>query len=220
LDETSMNAPKKTTGRQRGGRHGPSVLVLAAGESTRFLGTKQLVEIGGKTLVEWVIDAVPSADVAETVLVLGHEAQSVERAVGNRKGVRVVVNRDYGEGMGSSIRSGILALAKDSEGAMLLLADQPLVTRPLLRRMLRAFKAGDSEGKIVAATFDGLVTPPVIFSRSYFRELAELKGDQGARSVIERHPGSLHTVRVRSGAVLADIDTRQELEVARHLLEP
>ena len=199
-------------------RPGPSAILLAAGASSRFLGTKQLARIGGRTLVERSLDAIPP-EVRETVVVLGHEATAVARAVGVRKGVTVVVNSDYRAGMGGSIRAGIEALASQTDGAMILLADQPFVTRPLLRRMLREFEAGGPRG-IVAAAQGDLVTPPAIFSRKYFGELAELRGDQGARSVIERHATDVTLVRVRSRRTLTDVDTREDLEAARGLLEP
>jgi molybdenum cofactor cytidylyltransferase len=131
-----------------------------------------------------------------------------------------VVNPDYRGGMGSSIRAGVLALGKDARGALLLLADQPFVDRSLLRRELRVFASRSPKGRIVAAACGDLVTPPVIFPRKYFRELAALEGDRGAKSVIERHAGSLSLVRVGSRAVLADVDTQEELEAARRLLQP
>jgi molybdenum cofactor cytidylyltransferase len=197
------------------GHHGPSVIILAAGGSVRFAGVKQLAEIGGRPLVEWVLEAVPRAEVRETVVVLGHAAPEIAGAIGARKGVSVVINHGYRTGLAGSIRAGVLALAKGTDGAMLLLADQPFVSRSLLRRMLRVFESGGARGKIVGATLDGTVTPPVIFSRTYFRELAGLKGDQGARSVVERHRASLSLVRVRAKAELADIDTREDLGRAR-----
>ena len=89
-------------------RSGPSAILLAAGASSRFLGTKQLAQIGGRTLVERALDAVP-AEVRETVVVVGHEAAAVATALGVRKGVTVVVNADYRAGMGGSIRAGVLA---------------------------------------------------------------------------------------------------------------
>ena len=85
--------------------------------------------------------------------------------------------------------------------------------------MLRVFEAGGARG-IVAAAQGDLVTPPAIFSRKYFGELADLRGDQGARSVIERHARDVALVRVRSRRTLTDIDTRDDLEAARELLEP
>jgi CTP:molybdopterin cytidylyltransferase MocA len=98
---------------------------------------------------------------------------------------------------------------------MLLLGDQPFITRPLLRRLVRAFEERAPTPKIVAAAHGDLVSPPVIFSREYFRELMELEGDHGARSVIARHPDSLRLVRVSSKSVLADVDTPDDLLAAR-----
>ena len=221
-----LGAPARKRGRvgkadaRPSARHLPSALVLAAGASSRFPGTKQLARIGGTTIVERVLAAIPAHELGETVVVLGHEAEAVARAAQHPRGVKFVLNRDYGAGMATSIRAGIRALASDSAGVVLLLADQPFVTRSLLRRMLKVFEEGGPGGRIVAAAHGDLVTPPVIFSREYFRELEGLRGDQGARSVIERHPGSLYLVGVRSKAVLADIDTREDLDAARRLLEP
>jgi molybdenum cofactor cytidylyltransferase len=213
---TSRSLPRRTGGT---GRRGPSAIVLAAGASSRFHGTKQLALIGGKTLVERVLDVIPAGELRETVVVLGHEAAAVSTAIGARKGVTVVVNAGYRAGMGTSISTGTLALAKGAEGAMILLADQPFVSRSLLRRMMKAFEARGSRG-IVAAAQGDVVTPPAIFSSEYFPELSELRGDQGARLVIERHPSDVSLVRVRSRKTLADIDTRDEFEAARRLLEP
>lgn len=210
----------KEAGAKPSRRRGLSALVLAAGESSRFRGTKQLAKIGEKTLVQVVLDAITKTEVADIVVVLGHESQRVQRAIEGREGVRVVVNPDYRDGMGTSIRTGMLSLAKDTDGVMLLLADQPFVTRSLMRRIIRAFEAGRREGRIVAAAHGDLVTPPVIFPRMCFGELSRLRGDKGAKSVIERHAGGLHKVQVGSKGALADIDTKKDLQAARRLLEP
>jgi molybdenum cofactor cytidylyltransferase len=198
----------------------PSVIVLAAGASSRFGGTKQLTSVGGKNLVERALDAVPAEETKETVLVLGHEAEAVAESVGSRRGVRVVVNSEFRDGMSTSIRAGVAALAKDAPAAMLVLADQPFVTRALLRRLLRVFKEDGRDEAIAAAAYGGLVAPPVIFSRGYFRELQGLQGDSGAKAVIAAHPDRVSMVRVRSKHALADIDTPQDLDEARQLLEP
>src|SRR5580704_13960978 len=112
---------KPRAGREEAGRGGPSVILLAAGASSRFLGTKQLAQIGGVTLVRRALKAVRTAEGRETIIVVGHAAAAVVKAVGASKDVVVVLNPDFGTGMGSSIRAGIQALAQDAEGAMLLL---------------------------------------------------------------------------------------------------
>jgi molybdenum cofactor cytidylyltransferase len=190
-------------------------VVLAAGASSRFFGTKQLAEIGGRSLVERVIESIPTAVVREVVVVLGHDAGAVAKAAGKNKDAKVVLNSEYRDGLSTSIRAGIRALSTDTDGAMLLLADQPFVTRALLRRMVRVFEERPQVRKIVAAAHGELVSPPVIFSREYFGELMELEGDNGAKSVIDRNKGSLRLVKVGSRAVLADVDTRDDVLAAR-----
>jgi len=214
-----MASPRPKPKRAYEGRRGPSAVLLAAGASSRFPDTKQLARIGEMTLVERALEAIPAEGVRETVVVLGHAAAEVGRVVGERAGVAVVTNPGFRSGMGSSIRTGVSALAEDTEGAMLLLADQPFVNRRLLARMLRAFESRGAKG-IVAAAQGDLVSPPAIFSRRYFGELADLRGDQGARSVIVRHPREVTLVRVRSRRTLSDVDTPSDLEAARRLLEP
>jgi molybdenum cofactor cytidylyltransferase len=169
--------------------------------------------------VQRALDAIPAAQVRGIVVVVGHEAAAVSAAVGARKGVAVVVNPDYRAGMGSSICAGILTLEEGTEAAMLLLADQPFVTRSLLTRMLRAFEAKGAKG-IVAASQGDFIGPPAIFSSKYFGELASIPGDQGARSVLERHGGDVSLVEVRSRRTLTDVDTQDDYEAARRLLEP
>jgi molybdenum cofactor cytidylyltransferase len=199
-------------------RGGPSVVVLAAGTSSRFLGTKQLADIGGKTLVQRTIDVVPQDKVKEVIVVVGHQAASVSKVLHGRTDVRIVVNKNYREGIGSSIRAGVFAVASGTRGVMLLLADQPFITRALLRRLTKAFDSESGSQRIVAAARGEVVSPPVIFSRKYFPELVALYGDHGAKFVILRHLKEVTLVRIRSPSLLADVDTQDDLLAARRLL--
>ncbi len=213
-----MTAPPSTSRRQGKARQRKlSAVILAAGVASRFSGTKQLAEIGGKALIRRVIDAIPEEEVREIVVVLGHDAASISSSL-DEKGLRIVVNRNYRDGMSSSIRAGIFALAGGSQGAMLLLADQPFITKALIRRMIKLFEAESAKARIVAIAHGDVVSPPAIFSRKYFRELAALGGDQGAKFVILRHSGEVSLVKVRSKAVFADVDTRADLAAVRRLL--
>jgi molybdenum cofactor cytidylyltransferase len=191
----------------------PSAVVLAAGTASRFHGTKQLAKIDGKTLIERVVDAVPPEGVRETVVVLGHQAPEIAESAGliGREGVRVVVNADYRRGLSTSIGKGISSLSDESDGVLLLLADQPFVSRRLLRQMLALFEEGSGAGRIVAASRGDIIGPPVIFPRRYFGELLGLEGDEGARSIIKNHMGSLVRFELKTGRPLDDIDTREEL---------
>jgi len=182
------------------------------------MGTKQLAELAGKTLIERAVETVLRAGVRDIVVVVGHQADSVAAAVQRLQRVRVLVNSDYGSGMASSIKVGIGAIGEEADGVLLVLVDQPLVTASLLRRMLVVFEKKRGEKPIVAAAFRDVVTPPAIFSKEYLGELLRLRGDKGARSVIARHKATLYTEKVGSKAVLADVDTREDLALAQESL--
>jgi len=195
----------------------PSALVLAAGASTRFRGAKQLARLRGEPLVARAVEAIPPSRVGEVVVVVGHESAAVAKALGRRR-VRLVENPDYRRGMASSIAKGVAALESGSPGVLLLLADQPFVSRGLVGRVLEAFEEGGGE-RLVAADYGGFVAPPAAFPRAYFGDLSGLRGDRGARSILDANASSLVRVRVRRRRAALDVDTKADLDEARRLLD-
>ena len=107
-----------------------SALVLAAGEGTRFGGTKQLEILRDKPLVQHAVDAASGGGVDEIVVVLGHDALRVRDALDLPEGARFVVNERYADGQSTSLAAGLRALDPQTEGAVVLLADQPGIRRP------------------------------------------------------------------------------------------
>jgi CTP:molybdopterin cytidylyltransferase MocA len=119
----------------------------------------------------------------------------------------VVVNRHWEEGIAASIRRGLAALPTTCEAAMIVLGDQVALTDDDLRRLVSAWK--QEEGVIAAAVYDHHVGVPAIFPRICFSELAQLRGDQGARLILERNSYRLARVPMANAAV--DLDTPEDL---------
>jgi molybdenum cofactor cytidylyltransferase len=182
-----------------------SGIVLAAGASSRFGGTKQLVEVGGKPLVRHAIDALRAADVGESIVVVGHDAEAVRSAI--PAGVIVVENPDHRDGQATSLAAALHAVNDDSEAAVILLADQPGVTAGDVGELIRGFRATRSQ--IVRLVFtDG--PGPALLSREIYAEAGHLHGDAGARVLMASHPDWVHDVHVDRPAP-PDIDTPQDL---------
>ena len=97
----------------------------------------------------------------------------------------VIVNRNWEEGMGSSLRFGVASLPPACDAVLVLLGDQVAVAADDLRRLASAWKG--EESFIAASVYDQRVGVPAIFPRLCFSELSELRGDQGARAVLERN---------------------------------
>ena len=181
-------------------------IVLAAGASTRFGSPKQLVRIGGRPLLHAVVTRAAEVTGNALIVVLGAGAAELAPLLKHSPG-SVVVNRHWREGLASSIRTGVARLPATCAGVMLLLADQAAVTSDDLRRLAGTWRRRPQ--CIVAALYAGTTGAPAIFPRSAFAELAALRGDSGARSVLRRSTDRV--IRVPMPGAELDIDTPEDL---------
>lgn len=181
-------------------------IVLAGGASTRFGSAKQLVRIGDRPLLSLVAGRAAEVVGQALLIVLGAQAAELTPLL-KHSGGSTVVNRDWREGLASSIRTGIARLPPSCAGVMLVLADQACVTAEDLRRLAGAWRRQPL--CIAAAQYGGTVGAPAIFPRHLFTELSDLRGDSGARVLLKRHPDSLVKVPMTSAAF--DLDTPDDL---------
>lgn len=84
-------------------------IILAAGESTRFGETKQLLDWKGKPFVRAVAMTAVEAGLSPVLVVTGANAEKVESTVKDLD-VAIVRNEDWKSGQGSSIKAGIKTL--------------------------------------------------------------------------------------------------------------
>ena len=183
-----------------------SAMVLAAGGSTRMGRPKLALPVRGTPMIRLAAQAARASRCREVIVVLGTHAE-IYRPLLDGLDVQIVINPDPAEGLGSSIRRGVEAVATDAQGVVILLADQPFVTADVIDRLIDVAAA---EGRrIVASSYHSTVGVPAFFHRALFLELLTLEGDQGARSVIERYPKEGVAVPLPE-AVATDIDTAED----------
>ena len=180
-----------------------SGIVLAAGTSSRLGQPKQLLELAGRPLLQHVIDALGKADLGEIVIVLGHEADRIAKALDLSSSAKTIVNREYAAGQSTSLRAGLAALNAQSEACVVVLGDQPSLPSDSIRKVVQSFMDGTSP--IVRAVWNGTPGHPVVFDRSVWDELSQLTGDHGARDLlVDRN--DVEEVEMGSPAI-ADVDT-------------
>jgi molybdenum cofactor cytidylyltransferase len=191
------------------------ILILAAGASTRLGQPKQLVRLDGRPLLHTMVShAVAVAGHAVTVVVGAH-AQELALLL-KHSPASVIVNRYWQEGIGASIRCGIAALPPACDAVLIMLADQVGVSSDDLKRLVSAWKGQDTS--LVASLYSGTVGVPAIFPRWCFSDLAMLRGDAGARRVLQRYSDRLTRVPMPNAAV--DLDTPEQLEELRRVRQP
>ena len=182
-----------------------AAIVLAAGAGTRMGGRpKALLTVDQQTFIARVVDTARRAGVGRVVVVLGHGADEVERALGDAADVTVAVNPEPARGQLSSLKVG-LREASECDGALAWPVDHPLVREATVLQLLAA--AGKHPGKAIVPRFEGRGGHPTFFPRTLFAGLLSLPDDVGARGLFERHPEAVVRIDVEDPGVRHDIDT-------------
>ncbi len=185
-------------------------IVLAAGQSNRLGRTKQLLPFRDTTLLGQTIENAGKSQLDEIIVVLGHDAQSIQDHI-DFKGIKVVVNENYQQGQSSSIKAGLAHISKQSEAAMFLLGDQPLVDKQVINALIKGY--GESHKPIVIPMFEGMRGNPVIISGNLFGELTEtIHGDAGARVLFSRHREKTHFMELGHRCIHVDVDTMEDYQ--------
>lgn len=168
---------------------------------------KQLLRLGGKTLLERVLENVRGSRIDQTILVLGAAADEIQKQVAT-EGVSVVRNPDFQQGMGTSLRTGISALGPQTQAVLVVLADQPFVLPSTLDRLIATHKS--EKPQIVIPLYRGFRGNPVLLDRSVFPELMHLAGDVGCRAIFGSHTGGILKLAVDDPGILLDIDSAED----------
>jgi molybdenum cofactor cytidylyltransferase len=182
------------------------VVVLAAGASTRFGATKQLVRVNGRPLLHTVVSRAAELAGHSVTVVLGAHAGELAPLL-KHSPAAVAVNREWAEGIASSIRTGVAHTPATADAILIMLADQAAVTTEDLRRLAGAWRRNPAS--ITSAQYGGGVGVPAIFPRWCYRELNELRGDRGAQALLQRHIDRL--VRLPMPSAELDIDRPEDL---------
>jgi len=183
-------------------------ILLAAGESRRMGYPKPLLIIEGKTFIEKI--AATMLDVApRLVVVLGAHADRIRRAIPHDERIVIVENPNYSRGQLSSLKIGLGAVHPDAAGAIVHLADHPIVRVESFRAVVDSCER--TRKPIVIARSNGQRGHPVIFDRSIFAELQSAPESEGARHVVNADASRIEYVDLDDPGINLDLDTPADL---------
>lgn len=188
-------------------------LLLAAGGGRRLGGRpKALLPHQGRTLVEHARQALEEGGCHPTVIVLGAKADAIQEKA-ELDGHPLVYNSDWEQGMGSSLRAGLRAVAAletPPDAVVVTLTDQPGIGHEAVERVRAAFT---SPATLATASYQGRRGHPVLLGSHHWAAVAtSAVGDRGARGYLREHIGNVTLVECADVADPADIDTPEDLE--------
>ena len=164
-----------------------AILLLASGLSSRFrAGDKLMADLDGRPVLARAAGALANRIVAKRVAVVGMD-QSARRTCLEALGFEIVLNPapEDGQGRTLAIGSQYVRDATDADSVLILLGDMPFVTDTHLEGLAEALSQGASS---VMSETGGRLSPPALFRRDHFDQLAAVTGDRGARQNFENIP--------------------------------
>lgn len=191
-----------------------AIVILAGGMSRRLGRPKQVLPLGGEPLVAHVGKRAHASRAVRVMAVVGGAREETMAAL-NDIVDEIIINDAYEEGQGTSIAAGIRYLESTShmlgscEAVIFLLGDQPGIDPDVIDAVIEAWEEG---GSIVMAGYRDRPGHPVLFDRVHWKELGQLKGEQGGRMVIARHPDDVVYVPVETESPM-DVDREADWRV-------
>ena len=195
-----------------------AVVVLAAGKSGRLGTPKQTLVYEGKTLLQRSVEAAVGTGLQPVLVVVGAHHSTMEKELEAIKGIRIVLNKGWEEGMASSIRCGVemaMRMDRDLDGLIMMVCDQPFVTTELLKGLIQ--KHQETGMPVVASSYGNHTGVPAFFDKQFFKQLLLLKGDTGARKLLKDQADQVTLVHFPGGAT--DIDTLEDYSNAERKKE-
>jgi molybdenum cofactor cytidylyltransferase len=198
-----------------------AVIILAAGRSSRYGQTKQLLDYHGIPFIRSITLSAINSNLSPIVVITGANSEPVSEAIRDlTEHVKIIQNPDWLAGQSTSILIGVESVAKpglkdffcpfsrNAGSAIFLLADQPQVTPDIMLALTEEHNR--TLAPVVAPLVNGKRGNPVLFDRITFTELANLKGDTGGRGIFSKYPPSY--IPWYDDSLSFDVDTPEDYE--------
>ena len=181
-----------------------SAILLAAGQSKRMNGENKLTKkIQGNPLVKLSVKNILASSTNELIIVLGYQKEIIEKLIGKNKKIKIVFNKNFENGMASSIKTGLVHCSEKSEAFFICLGDMPLVNYNIYNQLIKS----RNNKKIIVPTYKGQQGNPVLFSKSIKEKIMTIQGDVGAKRILELNEDKVLNVEINDSCITKDFNT-------------
>jgi molybdenum cofactor cytidylyltransferase len=182
-------------------------IILAAGESKRMGRQKLLLPFQGKTIIEKTVENALNSRIDHVLIVLGsHSAEIFDQV--RHLPVRFSFNKDFRDGMLSSVKCGVKALPENCQAVLIFPGDQPMIEAEVINKVIEAYRS--TGYGIVIPSFENKKGHPVLIDHKYLKEIEDIKNTEGLRSLAIQFNQDVLIVETDCKGILKDIDTPEE----------
>ena len=191
-------------------------VILAAGKSVRLGEPKQKIEQNNVSLLEKTFASIKKSCCTQIIIVIKSDLYLDFKFLEN-KGAIIISNANSELGMSHSILLGLQNAPRNApqnaEGFLFTVCDQPFLTTNHIDKLIFTFK--NHTQQIIATQYqvsqtESILGAPAIFPVAFKKELLELKGDEGARKIIQKNLEKVKFINCDYNPI--DIDTPEDLK--------
>ena len=193
-----------------------SSIFLAAGQSKRMDGENKLCkEIKGIPLIQLSLKGLLGSSIDEIIIVIGHEKEKIKNLIKPNKKIIFAYNKDFRNGMASSIKVGLSHLSRSSEAFFISLADMPKINQNIYNKLIKALRNYNRKLKpihrkeIIIPTYENKYGNPILFSKLMKKKIMTIDGEIGAKKIIELNKSKVLRVPFKKNSILIDFDTQE-----------
>jgi len=182
-----------------------SAILLAAGQSKRMDGENKLTkEIQGVPLIKHSVKNILASSVDELIIVLGYQKEIIEKLIDKNNKIKFVFNKDFENGMASSIKTGLDNLSEKTEAFFICLGDMPMVNHDIYNQLI---KSKDNK-EIIVPTYKGQQGNPVLFDKSMKETVMNITGDVGAKKILELNKDKILNLEINDQSIVKGFNTQ------------
>ena len=187
-----------------------SAILLAAGQSKRMDGENKLTkEIKGIPLIKHSVKNIFASSVDDLIIVLGYQKETIEKLIDKNNKTKFVFNKDFENGMASSIKTGLNNLSEKTEAFFICLGDMPMVNHDIYNQLI---KSKDNK-EIIIPTYKGQQGNPVLFNKSMKEKIMSITGDAGAKQILELNKDKILNLEINDQSITKGFDTQDNFNL-------
>ena len=182
-----------------------SAILLAAGQSKRMNGENKLAkEFQGIPLIKRSVKNIIASAVDELIIVLGYQKEIIQKLIDKNEKIKFVFNKNFENGMASSIKTGLNHFSEKTEAFFICLGDMPLVNYNIYNQLI---KSKDNK-KIIVPIYKGQQGNPVLFDKSMKEKIMNISGDAGAKKILESNKDKILNLEINDQNITKGFDTQ------------
>ena len=180
-------------------------ILLAAGQSKRMKSENKLIKLyKNKPLINYSLNVLTKSKVNKIIIVLGHQHKELKKIIKKNKKIIFTYNKNYKQGMASSIKTGLKKISKNDKGFIVAQSDMPFVKQSDINKICRSINS--KKFLIHALKYKNRVGNPIGFDSSLIKKFKNIKGQFGAKFMVKRLKNRTNFIKTLSIKSFKDFD--------------